>query len=250
MKGVVSALYSACVYAFFFATFLFAIGFVEGLSPKTIDSGDTGPLPKSLVIDLALLTLFALQHSIMARPAFKRIWTRIIPAETERSTYVLFASVALAFLVWQWRALPQMVWKVYDPHATEALRFLSFAGFGIVLLSTFLISHFHLFGISQGFARLLGRKPAELKFTTPLFYRWVRHPLYSGFVLAFWATPKMSLGHLVFALTTTGYIFLGIWLEERDLIAHFGERYTHYREQVGMLVPKFRWRTSRPLTER
>jgi protein-S-isoprenylcysteine O-methyltransferase Ste14 len=143
-----------------------------------------------------------------------------------------------------------MVWNVYDPRAAEALRILSFAGFGIVLLSTFLISHFHLFGISQGFARLLGLKPAEQKFTTPLFYRWVRHPLYAGFIVAFWAAPEMSLGHLVFASATTGYILVGIWLEERDLVAHFGERYIHYREQVGMLVPKFRLRTSRPATER
>ena len=250
MRGVVSALYSACVYAFFFATFLFAIGFVEGMVPKTLDSGAAGQTTTALVIDLALLTLFALQHSIMARPAFKRMWTRIVPQEAERSTFVLFASVVLALLMWQWRPMPQIVWNVSDSRAAEALRTVSFVGWGIVLLSTFLISHFHLFGISQGFARLFRLEPAEPKFLTPLLYRWIRHPIYTGFILAFWAAPKMSLGHLVFAFATTGYILVGIWFEERDLVAEFGPRYAQYREQVGMLIPKLRLHLSRPATER
>lgn len=250
MKGVVSALYSACVYAFFFATFLFAIGFVEGLAPKTLDSRATGDLTLALGIDLALLTLFALQHSIMARPAFKRVWTRVVPPEAERSTFVLFASAALALLIWQWRPMPKIIWNISDPRAAGLLWAISFAGWGMVLLSTFLISHFQLFGISQGFARLLRTKPVDAKFVTPLFYRWIRHPIYAGFILAFWATPRMSLGHLVFSIATTGYILVGIWFEERDLVAHFGERYAQYREQVGMLIPKFRLRASRPATGR
>lgn len=245
MRGAVSALYSACVYAFFFATFLYAIGFVEGMTPKTLDSGASGDVWMALGVDLALLTLFATQHSIMARPAFKRVWTRLVPQEAERSTFVLFASGVLALLIWKWQPLPETVWNVSDSRGAEALRVVSFGGWSLVLLSTFLISHFQLFGISQGFARLLGRKPAEQKFSTPLFYRWVRHPIYAGFILAFWAAPKMTLGHLVFALATTGYILVGIWFEERDLIAHFGDRYTRYRAEVGMLFPRLRLRASR-----
>jgi protein-S-isoprenylcysteine O-methyltransferase Ste14 len=239
MRGVLAALYSAAVYVFFFATFLYAIGFVEGVVvPKSIDSGEAGELWPSMLIDAALLGVFALQHSIMARPGFKKAWTRIVPKEIERSTFVLFASLALALLFWQWRPLPQLVWSVDNTAVAGTITAISWLGWGIVLISTFLISHFHLFGLSQGFARLLGLKSTEQAFVTPLFYRWIRHPIYAGFIIAFWAAPQMSLGHLLFAAATAGYIFIGIFLEERDLVAYFGDRYRQYRNNVGMLFPK------------
>ncbi|HRO02530.1 MAG TPA: isoprenylcysteine carboxylmethyltransferase family protein [Terricaulis sp.] len=219
---------------------MYAIFFVEGvLATKTIDSGARSPLLSSFAINALLLGVFALQHTIMARPAFKRAWTRIIPPDIERSTFVLAASLALALLMWQWRPIPQLVWSVSDPLAF-ALSAVSWAGWAIVLISTFLISHFHLFGLSQGWARVLKLNPAAVdqKFVTPLFYRWIRHPIYLGFILAFWAAPQMSIGHLFFAIMTTGYIFTGIWFEERDLLAHFGDRYRIYRDQVGMVFPK------------
>lgn len=241
MRKLLAALYSALVYVFFLAVFLYAIGFVENvLVPKTIDSGTSGSLAGSLLIDAGLLGLFAVQHSVMARPGFKRLWTRVVPWDIERSTFVLFASLALALVCWQWRPLPQTVWSIEDPIAVKVLLVVSWSGWGLLLLSTFLISHFHLFGLSQGFARLLGSRLPEPAFMTPFLYRWLRHPIYAGFILAFWAAPHMSLGHLFFAVATTGYIFVGIWFEERDLIAHFGDRYRQYRETVGMLVPRIR----------
>jgi methanethiol S-methyltransferase len=246
MRKLLAALYSVLVYVLFLAVFLYAIGFVEnGLVPKSIDSGSSGDIASSLLIDAGLLVLFALQHSIMARPAFKRIWTRIVPEEIERSTFVLFASLALALVCWQWRPLPQTVWSVDDPIGSKALLVVSWMGWGMVLLSTFLISHFHLFGLSQGLSRLLGRTLPEPAFATPFLYRWLRHPLYAGFILAFWAAPHMTLGHLFFAIATTGYIFVGIWFEERDLTAYFGDRYRQYCATVGMLFPKMRVASSR-----
>jgi protein-S-isoprenylcysteine O-methyltransferase Ste14 len=241
MKGLLAAVYSAVVYLFFFVTFLYAAGFVEGVVvPKAIDTGPEGDLIPSLAVDVALLSLFAVQHSVMARPAFKRVWTRFVPEPAERSTYVLFASLALALLFWQWRPLLTPVWTVTEPTAAMALTVLSWAGWGMVLASTFMISHFHLFGLSQGFARVLGLSQPDGAFTTPYVYKWIRHPIYAGFIIAFWATPNMSLGHLLFAVATTGYILIGIWLEERDLVAHFGGRYLEYRKNVGMLIPKLR----------
>jgi methanethiol S-methyltransferase len=241
MRKLLAALYSALVYVFFLGVFLYLIGFVENvLVPKSIDSRTGDSIAGSLLIDAGLLLLFAAQHSIMARPGFKRVWARIVPEEIERSTFVLLASLALALVCWQWRALPQPVWSIEDPIAARAVLFVSWSGWGLLLLSTFLISHFHLFGLSQGFARLLGSKLPEPAFVTPFLYRWLRHPLYAGFIIAFWAAPHMSLGHLFFALATTAYIFVGIWLEERDLIAYFGDRYRQYRATVGMLVPKIR----------
>lgn len=246
MKGLFSATYSACVYAFFFVTFLYAIGFVQNLIvPKSIDSGEVAALAPSLLINAALLSLFALQHSIMARPAFKRAWTKIVPPEAERSTYVLAASLALALLFWQWRPLPQIVWSVRNEMLATIVLALSWVGWAMVLVSTFLISHFQLFGVSQGFARILRLEEPRPQFVTPLFYRWLRHPIYAGFILAFWAAPQMSLGHLFFAIATTGYIFVGIWLEERDLVALFGDRYRQYRRNVGMLLPRL-GRASKP----
>jgi methanethiol S-methyltransferase len=240
MRGVFSALYSAIAYLLFFGTFLYAIGFVaNAFVPKSIDSGVAGDPVTSVLINLALLSVFAVQHSVMARPAFKRAWTRIVPEEMERSTYVLAATLALALIMWQWRPLPQVLWAAPDI-LVPPLVLLSLLGWGMVLVSTFLISHFHLFGLSQGFARVLGLKAPIMRFETPLFYKHLRHPIYAGFILAFWSTPQMTLGHLLFAVGTTGYILVGIFFEERDLITQFGDRYRRYREEVGMLFPKLR----------
>lgn len=240
MGRIFAALYSTFAYLLFLGTFVHAIGFVENIMVrKTIDSGAAGGATGAILVDLALLGVFAVQHSVMARKGFKRMWTRIVPEAVERSTYVLFSSLALALLLWQWQPIPQLVWST-DGALAIAITALSWAGWAMVLASTFLISHFHLFGLTQGFARLLRRHMPEQEFTTPLFYRWVRHPLYAGFIIAFWAAPQMSVGHLLFAVATTGYILLGIWLEERDLVAHFGQRYLQYREAVGMLIPRLR----------
>ena len=241
MRNFFLALYSACVYVVFFITFLYLIGFVEGLVvPKSINTGQPGALSLSLIINLSLVALFGLQHSVMARPGFKQQLTKIIPSEAERSTFVLAASLVLILLFVAWRPMPQLVWSLENPVVVSVLSALSWVGWSMVLLSTFLISHFHLFGLSQGFARVLKLKDQETAhFVTPLFYRWMRHPIYVGFMIAFWATPTMSLGHLIFASAMTVYIVIGVWYEERDLITEFGERYLHYREKVGMFWPKW-----------
>ena len=237
-----AALYALVVYLFFLATFTYAIGFVGNmpLLPKTIDSGAAAPLIETLVVNFALLGVFAVQHSVMARRGFKRWWTKLIPDAMERSTYVLAATLALALLLWQWRPIAEPVlWSVTDPAARLALHAVYWLGWGVLLISTFLINHFELFGLRQAWANLRGQAIPAPVFHTPLFYRYVRHPIYLGFVLAFWATPQMTAGHLLFAAACTGYILVGIWFEERDLIAQFGERYRAYRQQVGMLLPKF-----------
>jgi len=235
-----SIVYAVVVYVFFLATFCYAIGFVGNLAvPKSIDSGPAGPLGEALAINVALLGLFAVQHSIMARRWFKAAWTRVVPPALERSTYVLAAALCLAALLWQWRAIPApVIWSVESPLATGMLQAVFWLGWGVLLLATFLINHFELFGLRQAFA---GAEMPPAQFRTPLLYRYVRHPIYLGFVLAFWAAPVMTAGHLLFASGGTGYILVGIWFEERDLVAQFGERYHRYREQVGMLVP---WRKS------
>jgi methanethiol S-methyltransferase len=239
MAGILFGVYAVTSYLIFFGAFLYAIAFVGDLpiAPKTIDSGRISPLVPTLVVNALLLGLFAIQHSVMARPAFKRWWTRLIPPPIERSTYVLFASLALVALYLFWRPLPQPIWTVTGP-AAMAIVALFWIGWGIVLASTFLINHFELFGLAQVYRRIRGRSAAAPEFRTPVFYRLVRHPLYAGFILAFWATPTMTLGHLVFAVGTLGYILIAIQLEERDLVATFGERYQAYRRQVGMLAPK------------
>lgn len=246
MRGFLSALYSAFAYAFFLATFLYAVGFVENfVAPKTIDSGPADDARVALFVNLALLAVFGAQHSVMARPAFKRMWTKIVPKEIERSTYVLFASLALALVMACWRPLPAPVFTVDDPLKAKALLALSGLGWTLVLVSTFLISHFQLFGLSQGFSKLLRRAPEDPPFTTPMLYKFMRHPLYAGFIIAFWSTPSMTQGHLLFAAATTAYIFVGVFFEERDLVAQFGERYRRYRADVGMFLPRIR-RAPRP----
>lgn len=239
--AILAALYGLVVYLFFLATFVYAIHFVGNLPllPKTIDSGAAAPLVEALAVNLALLGLFAVQHSVMARRGFKRWWTTVIPESVERSTFVLAATAALALLLWQWRPIAEPVlWSVSDPSARFALHAVFWLGWGVLLISTFLINHFELFGLRQVWANLRGQAIAAPAFRTPLFYRHVRHPIYLGFVLAFWATPQMTAGHLLFAAACTGYILIGIWFEERDLIAQFGQRYHAYRAQVGMLLPK------------
>jgi len=231
-----SILYAVAVYVFFALTFVYAIGFVGNLAmPKTIDSASPGSLAEAIAVDLALLSVFAIQHSVMARRGFKRLWTRLVPPRVERSTYVLFASAALALLLWQWRGIPQpVIWQVENRLAADALWGVFWLGWGVLFLATFLINHFELFGLAQAFAAAAPEAP---RFRTPLLYRYVRHPIYLGFVLAFWATPAMTAGHLLFALAATGYILVGIAFEERDLIAQFGDEYRRYRAQVGMLIP-------------
>jgi protein-S-isoprenylcysteine O-methyltransferase Ste14 len=235
--------YGVVSYLLFLASFLYAVGFVGNLLvPKSIDFGPTDLLPASVLVDTLLLLLFAVPHSVMARPAFKRWWTQFVPPPIERSTYVLVSSLTLGLLFWQWRPIPSVVWHVANPVGRWLLHTVFWCGWAIVLVSTFLIDHFDLFGLRQVYLYASGREYTPPAFRTPGLYRYVRHPLMLGFLLAFWASPTMTLGHLLFALATTAYILLALQLEERDLVSFHGQQYQAYRKQTGMLLPLARLR--------
>jgi len=231
----------AC-YALFFACFLYAIAFIGdfALVPKTIDSGDPGPLGIALVVNLGLLSLFAVQHSVMARPAFKRAWTKIVPEAAERPTYVLASTLALVLLFVYWQPIGGTVWAVTHPIGAFALRALYFAGWGLLLYATALIDHFDLFGVRQAWLGFRGRAYTHHPFATPGLYAHVRHPLYVSWAIIFWATPVMSSGHLLFAVVATAYMVVAVFFEERDLVAHFGDAYRRYQESVPKYLPRIR----------
>jgi protein-S-isoprenylcysteine O-methyltransferase Ste14 len=231
--------YGLIAYTLFLGVYLYAIGFIGGFAvPTTLDSSARGPLVWALLIDLLLLALFAVQHSVMARPGFKALWTRIVPKPIERSTYVLFSSLALILLFAVWQPIGIVIWNAESPVARAVLYGLMAAGFFIVLVATLLINHFDLFGMRQVWLFLRGRKYTPLRFKTPLFYKYVRHPLYVGWLMAFWAAPTMTVAHFVFAVMTTAYILVAIQFEERDLITIHGKDYVRYRREVPMLIPR------------
>jgi protein-S-isoprenylcysteine O-methyltransferase Ste14 len=230
-------IYGVACYFVFLLSNVYAVAFIGNyLVPKSIDVGSESGLAQSILIDVVLLGVFAVQHSVMARPAFKRLWTRIVPATCERSTYVLISSLLLVLIFWQWRPIVTTIWLV-EGLPGAMLTTISWIGWLTALTSTFMIDHFDLFGLRQVFDALRGTAARMHPFKTPLLYRLVRHPLMLGFLLAFWATPHMTAGHLLFAVMTTGYIIVGVRLEERDLIAEFGASYEQYRRRVPMLVP-------------
>jgi protein-S-isoprenylcysteine O-methyltransferase Ste14 len=238
MRRFLAVIYGLVVYFFFLATFVYAIFFVAGIVvPKTIDTGQVLPAWQAALIDGLLLSVFAIQHSVMARQGFKRVWTQIIPPRIERSTYVLAATLALALVMWQWRAIPNQIWDVRGTILSSALGALFWVGWVILLTSTFLINHFELFGLKQVWSHAQSQPLERPSLKTPALYKLVRHPLYLGFVIAFWSAPVMTAGHLLFSLATTGYILVGIFFEERDLVQAFGDRYLEYRRQVPMLIP-------------
>jgi methanethiol S-methyltransferase len=239
MGRLLVLLYGIIAYAIFFLTFLYLIGFLgNAIVPKTIDSGPATTTALAVVINVLLMSLFGIQHSVMARPAFKKRWTSLIPAPIERSTFVLLASLILILLYWQWRPLTQVIWDVQAVWGQYLIWGLFAAGFLLVLLSTFVIDHFDLFGLRQVMLNLRREAYTHPGFKVTYFYRFVRHPLYSGFLLAFWATPHMTLGHLLFAAGMSIYILIAIQYEERDLVRFHGQDYVAYRDQVPMLVPR------------
>jgi protein-S-isoprenylcysteine O-methyltransferase Ste14 len=249
-RRILAVGYGVLSYLVFLVSFCYAIGFVGGIVvPRTVDHGiDGAPFGVALLINTVLLGLFAIQHSVMARPAFKRWWTRFVPPVIERSTYVLLASLVLLLLYWQWRTMPAVVWQVDQPAVRVLLWTLFAAGWATVLAATFMINHFELFGLRQVFAAWRAAPSGETGFRATLLYRLVRHPLMLGFLIAFWATPVMTAGHLLFAIATTGYILIALQLEERDLIAELGDSYRVYRNSVPMLVPGLRPRRSVQVT--
>jgi protein-S-isoprenylcysteine O-methyltransferase Ste14 len=238
MNPALMLVYGIVSYLVFLVAFLYAIGFVgDVVVPKSINSGTPEPWAVALLVDAILLGLFAVQHSVMARPAFKRWWTKIIPQVTERSTYVLISSLILLLLYWQWRPLPEPIWQVESPAVRGLLWGLYAAGWLIVFVSTFMIDHFELFGVRQAVTYFRGHAHTPPSFKTPGFYRFVRHPLMLGFLIAFWAAPDMTAGRLLFAFATTVYILIALQLEERDLLHYFGEQYGQYKRRVPMLLP-------------
>lgn len=241
MKRILSLLYGAVCYLAFLGTILYAIGFVGNFYvPKSIDGPPEVPLWQAIAINASLLLLFAVQHSVMARPAFKRWWTRIIPVHLERSTYVLLASLCLILLMWQWQPMGGVVWTIKNETFKMILLVLYLIGWGLVFISTFLINHFDLFGLRQTWFYYKNQPYTELPFRVPWLYKIVRHPLYLGFVIAFWSTYTMTVAHLLFAVLTTGYILTAIRFEERDLITHFGTKYAQYKNQIPMINPFLR----------
>lgn len=231
-------LYGVICYGIFLGTFLYAIGFVGNfIVPKSMDSGADGPLAEALIINALLLGVFAVQHSVMARKEFKELWTKLIPEVIERSTYTLLSSLALLLLFWQWRPMGYVIWDVSGSNLGTILIALSLVGWLIVLGSTFLINHFEMFGLKQVFFNLKDRESTYGEFKKPGLYKFVRHPIYFGFTVAFWATPIMTAAHLIFAIATLGYVIIGIFLEEKDLVATFGDEYKEYKSKVSMLIP-------------
>jgi protein-S-isoprenylcysteine O-methyltransferase Ste14 len=246
MSRTLTLLFAIVAYAIFFATFLYLIVFVGdfAFAPQTVDVGPAATPVAAAIIDVALIALFGLQHSVMARQGFKRWWTRVIPVPAERSVYVLMASAALIILMSLWRPIDSVVWNVTSPIASDAIWLAFWIGWLMVLLSTFLINHFELFGLQQAWLHMRGREPTPPTFRTPLLYRWVRHPLYLGFFLAFWAAPEMTAGHLLLAIGVSVFMLIAIQYEERDLVGYFGKDYEDYRGRVGMLTPRFRRRST------
>lgn len=241
MAKAISLLYGLFAYVVFFLTFLYAIAFVGGFwAPRTVDAGLTASTVMALVVDAVLLSIFAVQHSVMARPWFKRAWTMVVPKQVERSTYVLLSSLCLILLYWQWRTIPGVVWEARSTTGRAALEGLFWLGWLLVLVGTCLIDHFELFGLRQVMSYVRGQEYAGVAFKEPLLYKWCRHPIMLGFIVAFWAAPRMTWGHLLFAVATTGYILLAIQFEEHDLIHAYGEKYKNYRKRTSMLLPLMR----------
>lgn len=246
MKKILFLFYGVLSYCAFFGTILYAIGFVGNfVVPKTIDGEPRVPLASAVLINSSLLLLFALQHSVMARRSFKERWTRVIPAAIERSSFVLLSSVCLMLLMWQWQPIGGVIWEIENKTARAFLLIGNLTGWAIVFISTFLINHFDLFGLRQVWLYFEGKPYTALPFRLPGFYRLVRHPLYLGFLIAFWSTPVMTVAHLLFAVLTTLYILTAIQLEERDLLVHFGEKYRDYKKWAPMLIPFLKKRQAR-----
>jgi protein-S-isoprenylcysteine O-methyltransferase Ste14 len=243
MSRALSLLFAVICYAIFFATFLYLIGFVGDFSvlPKTVDSPATSMVVgAAIIIDIALVALFGVQHSVMARQGFKRAWTKIIPRYIERSVFVLFSSIVLIVMFLFWQPIGNVIWNVQSAMAADVLWVLFWLGWGTILISTFLINHFELFGLQQAWDHLRGNEFAPPRFRTPFLYRWVRHPMMLGFFFAFWAIPQMTAGHLVLAIAMSAYILIALQYEERDLVTFLGPDYENYRSRVGMLIPRLR----------